>query len=195
MREHDHCLAIAGLGERALERHRVGCAAVEQKPPVDVDHARHHGQACRGAHVVELLGQAGDLDVVGLAKRDVAHHGIEARGVGVEGLVVKGIEVVLHLVVKKRGTHDIAGLGELVGAHIALVVAEGQVDAAATAELTCEVVCGHEGTGRHAPCRGEARKAALHEDVEHAGGKDAAETAAFKYERNVVSHGASLLAV
>ena len=101
--------------------------------------------------------------------------------------------VVLHLVVKKRGTHDIAGLGELVGAHIALVVAEGQVDAAATAELTCEVVCGHEGTGRHTPCRGEARKAALHEDVEHAGGKDAAEAAAFQYERDVVSHGASLL--
>ena len=193
--EHDHRLAIAGFGERALERHRVGRAAVEQEPSVDVDHARHHGQACRGAHVVELLGQAGDLDVIGLAERDVAHHGIETRGVGVEGLVVKGIEVVLHLVVEERGTYDVARLGELVGAHVALVVAKCQVDAAAAAELARQVVRGHEGAGRHAPCRGKACKAALHEDVEHAGGKDAAKAAAFKYERNVVSHGASLSAV
>ena len=125
----------AGLLQHMLDRNRIGHAAVDVFVPVDLDRRRHQRQRGGGAHSIEVEHGAFDRQVGSGSKQHVRRDGVHLDGARVERLVVKGIQAVLDIVEDKVVTHDGARGCEGCGTHVAVVIAEGQVDAIDATDL------------------------------------------------------------
>ena len=125
----------ARLLEHMLDRNRIGHAAVDVFVPVDLDRRRHQRQRGGGAHSIEVEHGAFDRQVGSGSKQHVRRDGVHLDGARVERLVVKGIQAVLDIVEDKVVTHDGARGCEGCGTHVAVVIAEGQVDAIDATDL------------------------------------------------------------
>ena len=174
----------ARLLEHILDRNRIGHAAVDVFVPVNLDRRRHQRQRGRCSHRVEIEHGASNRQVGSGSKQHVRRNGIHLDGAGVERLVVKGVQAVLDVVKDKVVADDRARGRKRRGAHIAAVVAEGQIDSVGAADLVRLVVDAVERTGRDTVHRRDLNTG-LHEDVEHAGGKLPAKTTALQDERDL----------
>ena len=184
LRDNDNRAIEARLLQHVLDGDRIGYAAVDVFVPVDLDRRRYQRQRGRGTHGVEVEHGAFDRQVRGGSKEHVRRDGVHLDGARVERLVVKGIQAVLDIVEDKVVTHDGARGCEGCGTHVAVVIAEGQVDAIDATDLVRLVVDAVERTGRDAVHRRNF-DTGLHEDVEHACGKLPAEAAALQNERDL----------
>ena len=159
-------------------------AAVDVFVPVDLDRRRHQRQRRRCAHSVEVKYGAFDRQVRGGSKEHVRRDGVHLDRAGVERLVIKRIQAVLDVVEDKVVTHDGTRGRKRRGAHVAAVVAEGQIDSVGATDLVRLVVDAIERTGRDAVHRRNF-DTGLHENVEHAGGKLPTKTATLQDERDL----------
>ena len=184
LRDNDNRAIEARLLQHVLDGDRIGYAAVDVFVPVDLDRRRHQRQRGRGTHGVEVEHGAFDRQVRGGSKEHVRRDGVHLDRAGVERLVIKRIQAVLDVVEDKVVTHDGTRGRKRRGAHVAAVVAEGQIDSVGAADLVRLVVDAVERTGRDAVHRRNF-DTGLHEDVEHACGKLPAEAAALQNERDL----------
>ena len=152
--------------------------------PVDLDRRRHQRQRGRGTHGVEVEYGAFDRQVRGGSKEHVRRDGVHLDGARVERLVVKGIQAILDVVEDKVVAHDRARGRKRRRTHVAVVVAEGQIDSVGAADLVRLVVDAVEGAGRYAVHRRDL-DAGLHENVERARGKLPAKAATLQNERDL----------
>ena len=152
--------------------------------PVNLDRRRHQRQRRRGAHGVEVEHGAFDRQVGSGSKQHVRRDGVHLDRAGVERLVIKRIQAVLDVVEDKVVTHDGTRGRKRRGAHVAAVVAEGQIDSVGATDLVRLVVDAVERTGRNAVHRRNFNTG-LHENVEHAGGKLPTKTATLQDERDL----------
>ena len=184
LRDNNNRALEAGLLEHMLDRNRIGHAAVDVFVPVNLDRRRHQRQRGRGAHGVEIEHGAFDREVRGGSKEHVRRDGVHLNGARVERLVIKRIQAVLDVVEDKVVAHDGTRGRKRRGAHVAAVVAEGQIDSVGAADLVRLVVDAVERTGRDAVHRRNF-DTGLHENVEHAGGKLPTKTATLQDERDL----------
>ena len=167
-----------------LDGDRIGYATIDVFVPVNLDRRRHQRQRGRCAHGIEVKYGAFDREVRGGSKQHVRRDGIHLNGARVERLVIKRIQAVLDVVEDKVVAHDGARGRKRRGAHVAVVIAEGQVDAIDATDLVRFVVHAVEGACRHT-VDGRNLDAGLHENVEYACGKLSAEAAALQNERDL----------
>ena len=184
LRDNDNRALKARLLEHMLDRNRIGHAAVDVFVPVYLDRRCHQRQRGRCAHSVEVKYGAFDRQVRGGSEQHVRRNGVHLDGARIERLIVKGIQAVLDVVEDKVVTHDGTRGRKRRGAHVAAVVAEGQIDSVGATDLVRLVVDAIERTGRDAVhCRNF--DTGLHENVEHAGGKLPTKTATLQDERDL----------
>ena len=184
LRDNDDRTVKTGLLQHMLDRDRIGYTAVDVFVPVDLDRRRHQRQRGRSAHSIEVEHGAFDRQVCGSSKEHVRRDGVHLDRAGVERLVIKRIQAVLDVVEDKVVTHDGTRGRKRRGAHVAVVVAEGQIDSVGATDLVRLVVDAIERTGRDAVHRRNF-DTGLHENVKHAGGKLPTKTATLQDERDL----------
>ena len=150
----------------------VGNAAIDEPLVADGHYLGDNGHGGRGKDpVVEVLSEAVEAAVDGLAGKDVGADEMELHGTAVEGRDVEGVEVLRKGVVGKTGTEDASGGKERPEAAVARVVSVAQIIAEDSSRLTALVVAAETGSGGDADESVE-RHIVLEEYVEDACGEE-----------------------
>ena len=192
-------IALGQLGrgareaKRGLEGDGVGRAAIEVAVAADLHHGRHKGQAGGGADARHVVGQGTHGQVARGAENDVGGNGVHLQRIGIEGVVVAGVQLVLDLLINEVAAGQIAGTHERHKGHEAPVIAEGQYDAHGTANLVALEAHGIHGARRRPPHACElVAEAIFHQDVQDARSEDPAVPPALEHQRDpILSHSAS----
>ena len=186
-------LVVGGLGEddevatealllEVAQGDGIGNAAVDEQLVADGHDPGDYGHGGGGEDpVVELLGEAVEAAIDGLAGKDVGADEMELHGAAVESGDVEGVETLGKGVVGKTGAEDSASGEQRPEAAVAGVVGVAQVIAQDASGLSALVVTAEAGSGGNADESVEGY-VELEEHVKDACGEKSTHGTAFQYQ-------------